>query len=237
MRPGRWEERARRLSLVDILEPLPEEEIERLNWRLPVFRLERGELCYVPGDPADRLFLLHEGRVRLYKLVGGRDFTLAVVGPGTVFGEMSLTGSSRQGAYAEALEPAEVSVIGKEDLRRLIREHPEVGIRIIELLSQRLQDREERLAEMASRNVTERLAALLVRLAEQEGVVTQEGYRIPFRYTHRQLGSMIGANREAVTKALGNLQRSGAVEVSDRRILVRNLKLLRKFAGHVSPDT
>jgi len=223
---------------VDILEPLPLEEIERLNWRLPVFRLERGELCYAPGDPADRLFLLHEGRVRLYKPVGGREFTLAVVGPGTVFGEMSLTGGvGRQGAYAEALEPAEVSVLGKEDLRRLIREHPEVGIRLITLLSRRLRDREERLAEMAGRDVAGRLAALLARLAEEEGVVTQEGYRIPFRYTHRQLGSMIGANREAVTKALGRLQKSGAVAVSDRRLLVRDLGLLKKLAGYVSEDT
>jgi CRP/FNR family cyclic AMP-dependent transcriptional regulator len=222
---------------VDILEPLPREEIERLRWRLPVFRLERGELCYAPGDPADRLFLLHEGRVRLYKPVGGREFTLAVVGPGTVFGEMSLTGSSRQGAYAEALEPAEVSVLGKEDLRRLIREHPEVGIRLITLLSRRLRDREERLAEMAGRDVTERLAALLARLAEEEGVVTQEGYRIPFRYTHRQLGSMIGANREAVTKALGRLRKSGAVAIADRRLAVRDLGLLKKLAGYVSEDT
>ncbi|QYJ14571.1 hypothetical protein Rxycam_00373 [Rubrobacter xylanophilus DSM 9941] len=237
MRSGRWEERARRLSLVDVLEPLPREEIERLNWRLASFRLDRGELCFAPGDPADRLFLLHEGRVRLYKIIGGREFTLAVVGPGTIFGETSLTESSRQGAYAEALETAEVSVIGKEEMRRLIREHPEVGIRLVELLSRRLRDREERLAEMASRGVTERLAALLARLAEQEGVVTQEGYRIPFRYTHRQLGSMIGVNREAVTRALGRLQRSGAVAISDRRLVVRNPELLRKLAGHVSTDT
>jgi len=94
------EERIRLLSLVDIFEPLSEEEIERLNGQLSDVHLEPDEIFYTPQDRSERLFVLWKGRVRIYKTTDGREFTLATVEAGTVFGEMALTGQQLQGAYA-----------------------------------------------------------------------------------------------------------------------------------------
>jgi hypothetical protein len=129
------EERIRLLSLVDIFEPLSAEEIERPAGQLPDIHLKRGEIFYSPEDRSARMFALWKGRVRVYKTSDGREFTLAVVEAGTVFGEMALTAQRLQEAYAQAMEPSEVSVIRREDLERLILDKPAVGLQIAHLLS------------------------------------------------------------------------------------------------------
>src|SRR3954466_557008 len=105
------EQRIRLLSLVDIFEPLSEEEIEQLNGQLSDVHLEPGQIFYTPQDQSERLFVLWKGRVRIYKTTDGREFTLATVEAGTVFGEMALTAQQLQGAYAQAMESSELSIM------------------------------------------------------------------------------------------------------------------------------
>ena len=90
---------------------------------------------------------------------------------------------------------------------------------------------EDRWVDMAEKEVRERLAALLYMLVESEGVMSKEGPMIPSHYTHQQLASMIGAQREAVTRAFAALQEGGCVEQRSRRVYVRDLEALRKNAG------
>jgi CRP/FNR family transcriptional regulator len=111
-----------------------------------------------------------------------------------------------------------------------LRRNPEVGLRLVRVLGERIGVLETRLAELAYGGVTVRLAGAILRLMEGEGVMGLEGARLPTRYTHRQLGSMIGANREAVTRALGKLRRGGGIEVRERRIHVVDLEALRRAA-------
>ena len=115
-------ERIRLLSLVDIFEPLSSDEIEQLNGQLSDIHLDPDEIFYTPQDRSERLFLLWKGRVRIYKTTDGREFTLAVVDEGTVFGEMALTAQRLQEAYAQAMETSEISVMRREDLEQLMLE-------------------------------------------------------------------------------------------------------------------
>ena len=226
------EERIRLLSLVDIFEPLSEEEIEQLNGQLSDVHLEPNEVFYTPQDRTERLFVLWKGRVRIYRTTeGGREFTLATVEAGTVFGEMALTAQQMQGAYAQAMELSELSIMQRADLERLILDKPEVGLRITHLLSERLRRYETRLEDITLKGVTARLASLLVLLLESEGVVTGDhSLKIPTHYTHQHLGTMVGANREAVTRAFGHLQDEGVVELRRRLIYVPDAEALRSRA-------
>jgi CRP-like cAMP-binding protein len=226
-------ERIRLLSLVDILEPLTEEEIENLNGQLPDRRLQRGEIFFGPQDRSERLFLLQSGRARIFRTTpDGREFTLAVVEAGTVFGEMALTGQRLEGAYAQALAPSQVSTMLRADLERLILEKPEVGLRIMQLLSERLRRQETRLEDVSTKDVKARLASIIVLMVESEGVRSGAGYRIPAHYTHERLGTMIGANRTAVTRAFGLLQDEGVVQLRRRLIYVTDLDALKWSAGY-----
>jgi len=151
----------------------------------------------------------------VFKTANGREFTLAVVEAGTVFGERALTAQRLQEAYALAMQESEVSVIHCEDLEGLILEKPEVGLRIVHLLSERLRRYEIRLEDITLKDTTTRLASLILLLLESEGVVGRNHLRMPTHYTHQQLGTMIGVNREAVTRTFTELQDKGIVELAE----------------------
>jgi CRP/FNR family transcriptional regulator, cyclic AMP receptor protein len=129
------------------------------------------------------------------------------------------------------VEPSLAAALRGEDLEESIRRNPEVGIRLTRLLSERLRLAQNRLADFASKNVRARLASLLLYLAEGEGVVTGEDrYKIPTRYTHERLGTMIGAGRVSVSKAFASLRDVGAVEQRDRLVHIVGLQALERAA-------
>jgi CRP/FNR family transcriptional regulator len=226
-------ERIRLLSMVDIFEPLSTEEIERLNGQLPDRHLEQGEMFYTPEKRSETLFMLQKGKIRIFRTTpDGRELTLAIVESGTIFGEMALTGQRLEGAYAQAMEPSEVSTMAREDLERLVVQKPEVGLKIMHLLSERLRRYETRLEDITMKDVHARLASIIVMLVESEGVRSGAGYRIPAHYTHQRLGTMIGANREVVTRAFGVLQDEGVVELRRRLIYVRDLQALKRVSEY-----
>jgi CRP/FNR family cyclic AMP-dependent transcriptional regulator len=224
-------EKARLLSAVDLLESLSREEVERLGRRLPEMSLNGGQVLFTPTHQGRVIFLLLRGRVRLYRATEGREITLGVVRRGGMFGEAALTVRRRHGAYAQATEPSEVALMSRDNFHRLVCDRPEVGLKATELLSKRLSFCEDRMADMGLREVPARMAALVLHLCESEGVVTGEGYKIPTRYTHQQLGEMVGAKRVAATRALSKLRRIGAVEFKQRHIYVRDVKALQHAAA------
>ncbi len=224
-------EKIQLLSMVDVLESLSEEALEEFSRRVPDTHFERDQVLYTPGDRSEALFILKRGRVRIYKMTpDGWEFTLAVVEAGTMFGEMALTAQRMREAYAEVTEPSDICILKSEDLERLIRENPEVGLRMIRVLSERLRLCETRLEDIGLKDVPARLASLVLQLAESEGIMTGEGPTIPTRYTHWQLATMIGSSRESVTRAFGKLQKSGAVELRRRRIYIKDVEALERAA-------
>lgn len=226
------EELHRLLAMVDVLEPLPPQEIGRLASPGSFLALRAGEELLLEED--DRaLFVLVDGKVRVYEAnPRGENLTLSVVQGGTVLGQTGFVPWRLPQLRGEALEPSVVLRLGWEDFEQIVRRHPEVGLRTLELLSVRLGVAEDRLSDLTRKDVTARLASLLLKLVEYEGFVMSDGSRrLATRYTHRQLASMIGANREAVSRALKRLREGGGVEVRRRLIHVVDPELLRRAAG------
>lgn len=235
--PG--DERIKLLSLVDVFEPLSWEEIEKINWQNLNTRLEPGEIFYTPIDLSETLFVLQSGRVRIYRalpLPEGRELTLAVLESGTVFGEMALTGQRLRASYAQAMEESEISAMCRADVERLVLDKPAVGLQLVHLLSERLAAYEARMEGLGLKEVPARLAGLILELVETQGIRDSAGYKIPTRYTHQQLGTMIGANREAVTRAFTRFREAGTVEVRRRYIHVEDLEALKVVAAGTVPE-
>lgn len=217
--------------MMEVLESLSREELEDLSRRIPDTHVEKGRIFYAPEEQSEKLFMLKKGRVRLYTVASdGRELTLALVDAGQVFGEMSLTSQKLRGAYAEAMEPVVVCAMSRGQLEGLVRDKPEVGIKLISILSERLALYESRMEDIGLKEVPVRLASLILRLVDSEGVMTRTGIKIPNRYTHAQLAAMIGSKRETVTRALGQLQGVGAVELKRRKIHILNMETLERTA-------
>jgi CRP/FNR family transcriptional regulator, cyclic AMP receptor protein len=229
--PMPLKEEIRLLSMVDILGPLSDEEMEDLARRTPDTFLEQEDILYTPKEGTERLFILKKGRVQLYEVdQAGDEITLSVVEDGNVFGEMALIGQSLSGLYVRAIEPSTVVSLKREDLEHLIMNKPEVGLRLVRELAQRLHASEVRYANVVGKDVPARLASLILTLVDSEGVVSSESYRIPTHYTHEQLASMIGCKRVAVTRAFRKLEEGGAVVLKARRIVVKDANALKEMA-------
>jgi CRP/FNR family transcriptional regulator, cyclic AMP receptor protein len=230
--PLTLEDEVRLLSMVDVFESLVRQELEELAHRARDTHLERGEVMRKPQEEGDEeLYVLKEGRVQLYvEIPDGGEVTLSVVEGGSIFGALALGGLRSGDVYARALVPSLVCSLKTQHVQQLIESKPQVGIAIVRLLSERLREAEVRLAELAYMQVTARLANLVLRLSASEGIMSREGIRIETPYTHRQLGTMIGAKREPVTRAMTELQEEGAIELVQRRIHIKDHEVLEREA-------
>jgi CRP/FNR family transcriptional regulator, cyclic AMP receptor protein len=215
------------LSLVDVLEPLSEEELEEVSTRCPSFSLEAGQEFYGSREHDRGLFLLEEGHVVIYKMTSsGKQITFTVHSAGTVLPALRL-----QGLIAKAIESSVLAFMSREDLEYFLQRKPQMGLRLIDLLAENLRLMDARISDVIHKRVSARLASLIAWLIEEEGIVEGSGdLVIPYHYTHEQLGTIIGARRVAVTLAFRTLQDEGVVELRQRQIHVKDLNLLQRIA-------
>jgi CRP-like cAMP-binding protein len=224
----------RRLSWVEFLAPLSEDELDHLLGGASFVRLKKGEVLLVgPEEHAQRMLIAVEGQLQVYELAlsSGRELTLWVLASGAAISATGVVPRWTRQLHIRAMEPSVVCRIERQDLEGLMRRNPEVGIELSRVLANQLMLMEDRWADMVEKEVSERLAGLIYMLVEGAGVMTPEGPMLPTRYTHAQLASMIGANREAVTRAIGQLREGGCVEVKRRHLYIKDYDALRQNAG------
>jgi CRP/FNR family transcriptional regulator, cyclic AMP receptor protein len=229
------EELASLLARTQGLGPLSEQRAMWLASRVPDMHFEQGQVLWGPAQGSLIIFVLLEGRVRLFKTLDGAEITLETVQAGELFGDVSALAGRRRGTYAEALEPSRVAMLSRRVLNDLVREEPEMGMRLAEELAARLYEYRERMADVALKQVPARLASLLLRLFEAEGVVGREGTRIGTRYTHEQFAAMIGAKRVAVSRAMGQLRELEAIESRGRWLYLKDEAALQRAAVGAGP--
>jgi CRP/FNR family cyclic AMP-dependent transcriptional regulator len=217
---------------VEVLRELPQSEAEYLARRCPIVHLAKNESLALGEYRWGVLFLLN-GRVRVHEptTFGIQDLTFSVLESGTVVGQPAFKPRPSRASRVEALESSVLMVVGWEDFEDLVLRNPEAGLKTTALFGERLEEYEGRFSDLVRKEVPARLAGLLLRLSEREDAMAGDGERsIPARYTHRLLASMVGSNREAVTRAFGVLRRAGAVEIRDQRIYVTDEVALEGLA-------
>ncbi len=196
-------------------------EIERMT---AMTTCKRGRVFYTPGETGEALFVLKRGRVNLYRITpDGKKLIVAAIGPGTVFGEMSLVGQGMHDTFAEAADECTLCVMSRSDLEHLLTSKPQVALRFLELLANRLSDVEARLETVAFKGVPARLAAELLRHAGA-------GDRVD-GVSHQDLADAVGAYRETVTRVLNDFRRDGLIELDRLAIYIRNGERLKALAS------
>jgi CRP/FNR family transcriptional regulator, cyclic AMP receptor protein len=222
----------RLLAKVDIFKPLPPAEVERIALLSSSMRLKAGEALAL-DENRETLLLLASGRVRVHEpsTTGGPDLTFSMIEDGTVVAQSGFALRLSRTLRVEALQPTTMLLLKWEDFEALVLCNPEVGVMTIRLLSERLAVCEGRLSDLIRKEVPARLATLILSLSVYQGIVMRDSSRkIPTHYTHQQLASMVGSNREAITRAFGRLREAGAVEIKDRRIYVTDADELERYA-------
>src|SRR5215218_2139204 len=183
-------------------------------------------------DLDDQLYFLISGAVRLYKIYGDyKEATTAFLKDSGVFGKLNLVEGRWQDVFAEAVTEARVASIQKASLERVIKSDPEFALRLFSSLSERLRQSDEVIESLLHREVSTRLATLLVNLGERFGEDDRAGVFIDVRLTHQDLANMIASTREAVSKVMSELQRDGVIEIRSRRIAILDRGALSRRAS------
>ena len=191
-----------------------------------------GYIFFTPDERTQRLLFVKSGRVRLYKLSPeGRSLTLFVLGPQAVFGEAALLGDRPHDCFAEALSPCRVGSLPSDEVRELMVTTPSVALRMMDIIARRLRALERKLADIAFKSVPQRLAAILLGLADCDTEQASDAPPAVIRYTHQQLAEMLGSYRETVTKAIGEFREANLIRVANESIILLDVARLRTLAG------
>ncbi|MCU0501158.1 MAG: Crp/Fnr family transcriptional regulator [Anaerolineae bacterium] len=219
------EEKRVYLSDTELFRDLSARDLSELELVTTLTTVPRGRVFYRPEDPGERLFLLRQGRVQLYRISPeGKKLVIATLGPGALFGEMALLGQQMHNAFAEAMEDCAIMVMSRADLERLMLNDPTIGRRILTLTQKRLTDAEARLEDMAFKGIPARLASLLLRLSADQDSDSITGL------THQDLAETIGTYRETATQVLNDLKADGLIEIGRKRITILDADRLRDIA-------
>ena len=187
-------------------------------------RFDRGELLFNEGDRCQGLYLVANGKIRIFKLSpSGREQILAVEGPGSSFAELPVFDGGMYPASASALEDAEVLFISRKDFHGLCLQHPEVGLKVIAVVGARLRRLVGIIEELSFTTVRQRLIAVLLRLARTDGKRSKEGVVIEMPGSHQDLAAELGTVRELISRNLGRLEAEGYLDVEGRKIIVKDL--------------
>jgi CRP-like cAMP-binding protein len=204
------------------------EECEQAGLRAVERRFGPKDTIFTPGDPDDQLYFLLSGTVRLYKLYGDyKEATTALLKDAGVFGKLDLVEGRWQDVFAEAVTEARVASIQKASIERVIKGDPGFALKLFSSFSERLRQSDEVIESLLHREVSTRLATLLVNLGDRFG----EDDLIDVRLTHQDLANMIASTREAVSKVMSELQRDGVIETRNRRIAILDRDALSKRAS------
>ncbi|TDC61746.1 Crp/Fnr family transcriptional regulator [Actinomadura sp. GC306] len=175
----------------------------------------KGETVYAPGQPVSRLLVVHSGRLKISSLApGGQEQILRTAAEGDVVGERTFLTGHRPDHFAVALEDSRMCVFDHDDLGGLLRDHPDIGLRMLRTLSDRLASVERLLAAVTSSDVTARVAAYLLDLPAAVRDGTPE-VRLPM--AKKDVAAYLGTTPESLSRSLAGLAADGAIELRGRR--------------------
>lgn len=196
----------------------------------------RGGFYFHQGDPATALYLLTEGHVRLTQITPeGDQVVIRFVAPGQIFGEIAALGETVYIAAAEAVEPCSALVWDGPMFAARLEQSPRLAINLARHLAARVQELQDRLRELATERVEQRVARALLRLVRQTGRRVDGGVLIDFALSRQDLAQMTGTTLYSVSRILSRWEEAGIVESGRTRVLVRVPHQLVALAEDLSP--
>ena len=203
---------------------------ERLESLGASHAFRRHSLIYTPNQPAHTLYMLRAGQVSLQLTsAGGRALVIQVVEPGHIFGHSVLASDATYDTFAESLKPVRAVAVPRDGVFAALRERPALASALVDTLGQHQHNVSRRLDEVAFKSVPARLASVLLDMAESSSESTPALSRVP-RRTHQQLGEMINAYRETVTKVINQFREARLLDIDRSGITLLNLNRLRELA-------
>ena len=216
-------ENSQRRPAPDLFRDFNAEEMREVERVTATRRFARGAVLYTPGETGEALFLLREGAVQIYRMSPeGRKLVIAHLLPFSFFGEMTCIGQGMYDTYAEVTEDSVLLLMNCADLERLLVSKPQVARRILEAFGRRVLEAERQLEDIAFKGMAARVAALLLREAD-DGEVRG--------LSHQDIAERLGVYRETATNALNELKAASIIRIGRKHISIIDRRRLERVAA------
>ncbi len=209
---------------------LDDADVEALRSTMSTTHLERGEILFREGQRGDRLYVITYGKIKLGRTSSdGRENLMAVLGPGEMFGELSLFDPGPRTLTATAVADTELIGMGNDTLQEFLDDRPVVALALLASLARRLRRTNDSVADLVFTDVPGRVAKALLDLANRFGRPADEGVLVAHDLTQEELAQLVGASRETVNKALADFASRGWLKLEARAVVLIDLdRLLRR---------
>jgi CRP/FNR family transcriptional regulator len=219
------------LSRAPLFEDLDEDGAKALRSMLAGVELPRGDRLFDEGDAGDRLYVVLEGKIKLTRAASdGRENLLSVLGPGEMFGELSLFDPRPRTSSAVAVTDVRLAALAHADLLNWLTGRPDVALHLLRALARRLRRANDVTADLVFTDVPGRVAKALLDLADRFGEQQEDGLQVHHDLTQEELAQLVGASRETVNKALADFAARGWLQLSAKSVLLIDPDRLAKRA-------
>jgi CRP-like cAMP-binding protein len=221
--PASTEETAALLGRVPVFEELADHDLRHVADVTVPRRFATGEIIFHEGDDSDTCYVVSAGHARaIREHPDGRQITLATFGPGEVFGELAMFDEEERSATIEATDAMVALAISGQDMRRLMREHAEIAVKLAIALVRRLRNANERLARQSFQTVQSRVATVLAQLVEEARTAGAGERDVRITATQADLAKLAGSSRESASRFLAVLERAGVITQGRGRLIVHD---------------
>lgn len=206
------------ISTVPIFNHLDFSEMNEIVKHTHSVNYPKGYTIYHAGNPSDGLYIVHRGRVKIYRLSEtGKEQLVRILEPGDFTGELSLFNESVHDAYAETMQKVELCVMNRDDFQKFLMKYPTIGLKVMSEFANRLADSEKQTARIAMETTETRIAMYLADLSEE-----RNSFAIKLPMTRKDLASHIGTSPETISRKLTEFEKAGWI----RQIGQRDIKIL-----------
>jgi CRP-like cAMP-binding protein len=218
------------LSGVPVFETLGARELGQIAQLAVPRRFPAGHVVFREGDSSDTCYIVRSGHARaIREHPDGRSITLATFGPGDIFGELAMFDDERRSATIEAIDGVEALAILGPDMRRLMRQHTEIAVKLVTALGRRLRAANERLARQSFQTVQSRVATVLSQLVDQARAEGAPDADVLITATQADLAKLAGSSRESASRFLATLERAGVITQGRGRLTVHDPVALGRY--------
>ena len=208
---------------------LDDAEAASLRASMDNVKIQKGGVLFHEGDEGEHLYVIVEGKLKLGTSSGdGRENLLSILGPGEMFGELSLFDPGPRTSTATAVTDAKLLSLSHAKVIPWLKDNPEVALHLLERLAQRLRRTNEAVGDLVFSDVPGRVAKALLDLGDRFGKQTAEGLHVHHDLTQEELAQLVGASRETVNKALADFAGRGWLKLDGRSVLITDVERLSK---------
>lgn len=223
-------ERVALLGHVPVFSGLSERELSEIAAVAVARMFAAGEVVFREGDGGDTCYAVRSGRARAVRHHSdGRSITLAHFAPGDIFGELAMFDAEPRSATVDVIEDTEVVAIPGREMQRLMREHPEIAVKLNAALAQRLRATNERLARQSFQTVQSRVAAVLAQIAAAARDGSSAEGDVEIALTQAEVAKLAGSSRESASRFLATLERAGVITQGRGRVIVHDPDALEGY--------